>query len=588
MMLKKLYQIGQEMRSTDEWPVELYTPRAIRWEIWLTEDGNLRPDGVKSFEQRGEDAIRVNCPDIGRSSDINPYLIVDDPSYVLGIGNKGEEKHEAYMKLLEDCGQEIHSVRVIHQFISQHLNDLRTELEARGLNSADEQDNRSAKGWINFKVGSSYPIDEQSVKDWWRCYVKRTLETQSEEVCVVSGQQTRTVRKFPVDVPITYFQDGRRRQQMCKLVTVDSAAFRSYGYEQAEHAPMSFDAAVIAGTAMNVMLNSSECHRLLGDLNFVFWTKHKPMRTGFAALVTVNEDSTRQSKILAFWGSVFTGREYYPPTDKFYVLGVTNNKSRVVVRTSFETSLNTAVANVKDWFESVELKGPGPDFLTFSSIHRSLQINNKRQNRSAALALVKRAFFGLPLDRTVYGSVFPRILSTIHDSKREPRWRCPSKEQVAFIKLYLSQSNPEVKNLVALKEDFPNIAYHYGRLLAAYEAIQLDASPDVQSTITERFISSMMVNPKRTIAKLDVLSKAHLRKVARDKGKGYTVNHSKRLQSINNAISAHGAAQLGSLSLDQRGLFVLGYWHEKFRTYNSTETVEENQNETGSDNYEQD
>jgi hypothetical protein len=78
----------------------------------------------------------------------------------------------------------------------------------------------------------------------------------------------------------------------------------------------------------------------------------------------------------------------------------------------------------------------------------------------------------------------------------------------------------------------------------------------------------MMLNPKRAVAKLDLLSKHHLRKVARDHGKGWEVNHSKRLQEINHQISAQGTAECEKFSLDQRGLFVLGYWHEKFRTYN--------------------
>lgn len=206
------------------------------------------------------------------------------------------------------------------------------------------------------------------------------------------------------------------------------------------------------------------------------------------------------------------------------------------------------------------------------------------------MSLVKRAFFGMPLDRVLYASIFPRIEATIrkkdkHGNKKLPQWRCPSKEQIILIKLYLSQIYPEVKSLVALREDYPDIAYHYGRLMAAYESIQLDASPNVQSTVTERFFSSMMINPKRTIAKLDVLEKAHMRKGTRDLGMGWAVNQNKRLESINNEISAQGAAECNTFTLDQRGMFVLGYWHEKFRTFHPiSKKGDENDVDRSSDN----
>jgi hypothetical protein len=104
--------------------------------------------------------------------------------------------------------------------------------------------------------------------------------------------------------------------------------------------------------------------------------------------------------------------------------------------------------------------------------------------------------------------------------------------------------------------------------------------------VTERFFSAMMVNPKRTVAKLDALSRAHLRKGARDRGKGWAINQSKRLQEINHAISAPGAAECGVFSLDQRGLFVLGYWHEKFKTYNPDKKEKEANDDAGSDDAE--
>jgi CRISPR-associated protein Csd1 len=564
MMLKELYSIGLTMRDSPDWPVEMYEDRKVRWEVWLTEHGKLRPGGVKIFDQRNDPVI-VAAPD--RPNNKVPCLIVDNPEYVLGVGENGAKNHPEYMAVLEKCAKETgnRSVAVLHAYLQGHLDELLSELRENGFDdSGDRGDGRKPAEWINFRVGDVYPIDSADVRAWWAHYARDELDRS--EICCISGARARITRKFPVTI--------RLNGKGCKLASVDSPACKSYGFDKTDHAPMSHDAALVAGTALKLIISDRESCKQFGDVYFAFWTRQTAIRRGLAALVSARgEDEARISQVKAFFESIFTGREHYPPEDRFYMFVATNTETRIVIRAALEASLGTILSNVREWFRSIELVGPGGVILTVQALHDSVQVSNRRQNRAIGLALVERAFFGTLLEGPIYASALGRTHSSIHardrrGNKSRPEWRCPSKKQVSIIKLYLSQSKPEVKELVALKEDFPDIAYQYGRLMAAYEAIQLDASPDVQTTVTERFFSAMMLNPKRAVAKLDLLSKHHLRKVARDHGKGWEVNHSKRLQEINHQISAQGTAECEKFSLDQRGLFVLGYWHEKFRTYN--------------------
>ncbi|MBI2842479.1 MAG: type I-C CRISPR-associated protein Cas8c/Csd1 [Armatimonadetes bacterium] len=561
MMLSELYQVGLVMKDGPDWPVPMYEKRKVRWEIWLDAAGRLRPSGIQSFAPKNKESPVIEAPDITRANGIIPYLLVDKPEYVLGLGKKGVAQHKAYMDLLQLCADETgnQAVRTVHRFLSTSCDNLLADLTALGLGEQENENQVQSNEWINFKVAETYPIDQPDVQAWWAKYARD--ETDTEEMCCISATHGKITRKFPVAVKL----NGKN----CKLASVDSPACKSYGFDKSDHAPMSHDAALIAGTALKVLVEDDRFHRRYGDTYYAFWTRDHVMRTGLLAVLgNGQEDTAKVSEIRSLFDAIFKGRQHYPREDRFYMFVATNTETRVVVRASLEGSLGEAVDNVRDWFESMELNGPGPELIVVQALHSAVHVSNKRQNRNIGLSLVKRALFGEPLGKSIYASVFPRIISRIHNSRADPRWRCPSKEQVTIIKLYLSQFKPEVKDLVALREDFPDIAYHYGRLMAAYEAIQLDASPNVQSTVTERFFSSMMVNPKRTIAKLDVLSRAHLRKVARDHGKGWEIQHSKRLQAINHVISALGVAECCTFSLDQRGLFVLGYWHEKFKTYN--------------------
>jgi len=567
MMLTELYKIGLNMKQGGDWPTEMYEDRKIRWEIRVRTGHEPQCDDVISIDPKDKSLGRVSAPHIDRANGIVPYLIVDKPEYVLAEGKNGLVQHAAYLELMHKCAIDTGSstVKELHHYLREYRAQLKAAMVSKGFGSRDD----SAKGaqaneWINFSVDGCYPIEDPEVQVWWARYARDELD--ASEVCSISGTYGKITRKFPVSI--------RVNGTACKLASVDSPACKSYGYDKADHAPMSHDAALIAGTALKQLLANPQSCKRLGDVNFAFWTRDGAIRDGLTAFAFGGEDEAHASEVRAFLDGGFSGKARYPSDDKFYMIVATNTKSRIVIRASIEAPLGAVIANVRSWFEAVSITAPDHRPTTLTGLQRSLQVSNKRQSRNVQLALVQHAFFGERLEKPVYSLVFPRIESSFHDTTNQPRWRSPSVEHVSIVKLYLSQSNPEVRDLVALQENYPDVAYQYGRLMAVYEAIQLGASPNVQSTVSERFFTSMMINPKRSVAKLDILAKAHLRKGARELGKGWAINQSRRLQSINKEISWQEAADCGSLSLDQRGMFVLGYWHEKFRTFNHDRTKE--------------
>lgn len=568
-MLKALYTIGLSMKEQDEnWPPDMYNERKIRWEVQLTSEGRLQ--SVTSIDPRKKSLGRIQAPAVIRTNNVKPCLVVDKSDYVLGVDKGKDNKHGAYLGLLKKCIDETanHDLAVIYNYLSDSLDELKSELEDQGLDPK--------ASWINISVDGRYPINCPSVQAWWAEYSRDELELN--EVCSISGQYGPITRLFPVS--IQFYNEAKKEEKKeeitCKPASVDSPAHRSYGYDKADHAPISHDAALISGTALKLLCANPQSSKHLGGAHFAFWTRDSTFRDGLLALGFGGNDQAHTSEIRVFFDGVFKGKIHYPRLDKFYMVTITNTKSRLVARRVIESTLGDVVENVHRWFQSLDIVGSIRGRMTLKDISRSLCISNKRQDNNLQLALVKHAFFGEYFDRSFYALVFPRINASLYDHNKSPEWRSPTHEQVAIIKMYLSQVYPEVKDLVFLEENLKYIAYQYGRLMAAYEAIQLDASPNIQRTVTERFFSAMMINPVRSIAKLDALARTHLRKGARDRGKGWHVHHSRRLQDINQKISEQEAAHCNDLTLEERGLFVLGYWHEKNNTYKrNKETLDE-------------
>ena len=586
MMLKELYRIGLDMQQTDEsWPTPMYTGRKIFWDVHIANDSQF---SVTPIDAKDNALGRVMAPDRQRSGRITdkPYLIVDKPAFVLGVGKDGLEAHRHYLEMIQRCADDTGNLQLqmLFRFMQKHRNDLLQALRAKGFTEKDEGSNQ----WLDFLIAGHRPIEDSDVQHWWLNYVRNAqYELNQEEVCAISGECRKVIRLFPGDIPIRYLDDGRSRTALCKLASVDSPACQSYGFVKSDHAPMSFDAALTASTALKQLLTSPTTSHQMGNVNFAFWTRDGLYRRVVSSCCDeYDADAVASGDVKAIVDSLRQGSApiSYPGEDRFFLFVATNNKSRVVIRASLEATLSTVIASVQHWFKAITVVNVFKKPISLNSLQCSLQESSKRQNHAIQMELLKHAFLSQPISRTTYSQVFPRITSAIHNSKVEPKSREPQFEHVAFIVLYLSQQHPEVMTMGKPDEKIEDIAFQYGRLMAAYERIQLKASPKVQSTVSERFFSAMMCNPLRTVGNLERLSQTHLRKIARDSSPKEAEQLLWQLKRINKAIEPEEAQNCRGFSLDQRGMFVLGYWREKhiFTKFNISQedTTDDTQSES--------
>ena len=112
--------------------------------------------------------------------------------------------------------------------------------------------------------------------------------------------------------------------------------------------------------------------------------------------------------------------------------------------------------------------------------------------------------------------------------------------------------------MVQLETAQPSPAYHCGRLLAVLEAAQRAALGNVNATIVDRFYGTASASPASVFGRLLRGAQPHLSKLERDRPATYRALQM-RLEDVLATIEAFPR----TLTLEEQGLFALGYYHQR-------------------------
>jgi CRISPR-associated protein Csd1 len=118
-----------------------------------------------------------------------------------------------------------------------------------------------------------------------------------------------------------------------------------------------------------------------------------------------------------------------------------------------------------------------------------------------------------------------------------------------------SHPSPEKEFLPMLDPTNPSPAYRMGRLFAALEKIQEEASPGINATIRDRYYGAASSTPVAVFTTLLRLKNAHLKKLATVRG----VWFEKLLADILGEVADFPR----QLPLPDQGRFALGYYHQR-------------------------
>ena len=431
-------------------------------------------------------------------------------------------------------------------------------------------------GVIALSVGRPL-VDFEPVRNWWRRhYEKEKAESIGDNIgeCLING----TIGPIaPTHEKVKGLASVGGRAEVL-LMSFDKDSFCSYGWKKNANSPVSPDRALAYVLALNDLLRpggsaskvpGSEGKKRRHDkagIGFVFWTREPSDYDIFKSLDPPDEATV--DAMLNLNGEVQFD------ANQFYMAGLSGNGGRLRVRYWVADSLAKVQSNVAEWHRQLRIAWPWEDRspVRLWQLDRILD-RDAEPPPHLEIALVRRAIEGRaqPLGYAILSAALNRLRHPESGNRSDTRNKdsrplANLRVAVGLVRLCVNDLRHTRKENQMSEGLDPNCtlpAYLCGRLMFEYENLQHAASGSVNSSVLDRYFSLASTYPAIAMPKIADLGQAHLRKLRRDKpGAAFRIDE--RLQVIHTKLtpSASGAYP-AKLSLEEQGLFILGYYHQK-------------------------
>jgi len=539
MLLQKLRDYSGRL----DLPPEMYLKRSIRWLIDLSADGNLQgfvaTEGESGKKDRGKEFL---APYVARSSGVRAKLLADTGKYVLGIAREKskskrvEKCHKAFVDLVKTCAETTKepTVATVLRFLKRL--DLKTLPLPRDF---DAEHN------LTFRVDGVMPIDLPSVRSFWATFATESVLEPME--CLICGEVRPPVKRLPFK--IKHIPGGQPSGMA--IISANVPAFESYGLEASLIAPTCRECGERFTKAAIDLIENERTHITIGPLVYIFWTKEERIFSVASLLSTPELDEVK-----ALMSSIFTGEERATEIDMtpFYATAFAASGARVAVRDWLDTTVEEAKQHLARYFalqRLVEHNGTeGKPLGLYALASSTVRDATKGLPANVPKALLHVALKGGPLPMWL---LFQAI-------KRNRAEQGITRPRAALIKMVLlSQQESFMEDtMTELDTSHRNPAYLCGRLLALLEAVQRAAIPGANTTITDRFFGTASSAPASVFGRLLRGAQAHLGKLRREKPGTYEALQHK-LEEVQVGLTAFPK----TLTLEEQGLFGLGYYHQR-------------------------
>ena len=534
---------------------------------------------LKQEEERGKKTVwvpqMVEVPEMAtRSLGVSANFLCDNSKYLLGIDNDGSgkrvlecfqaarEKHES---VLEDVQSEA-AVAVKHFF--KNWDPMKAKEHPELL---EKWEDITSGGNLVFYVGTMYAHEDPDIRNAW----EKSLQAEgngTQEICLVTGKRTEISRIHTVIRGIQGAQPSG-----AALVSFNEHSFESYGKAQSFNAPVGKYAMFAYTTALNYLLSQRKYIFMLGDTTILFWAEdgEEIYQDLFMGSMEPTEDN--QEVLRGIFSNLQEGRGIdvdgvqVNPEQKFYILGLAPNAARLSVRFFYQNHFGKILSNIKKHYEQMEIVRPNWDKIEFPGVWRVLfeTVNQKSKEKkpqpNMAASVFEAVLSGKKYPESLYSNVMIRIRA---EQGRITRGRA------AIIKACLIRNHgkqwTEEGSFVGLNEQCKDVAYVLGREFAVLEAIQEDANPGINATIKDRYFNSACAAPASVFPILLKLKNSHIRKLET----GRRIFYEKMLTGLQGMIEVENdqpAAFPRRLSLEEQGMFILGYYHQVQKRFEKKE-----------------
>lgn len=506
-------------------------------------------------------------------------FLCDKSMYVLGLDRKGKEAvtvyldtfelfKERHLKLLEDIDND--EARALRGFVAKWKpNDFRNFKQL-----VDYEDEIFAGAIIAFKVdGGDFIHNNNIIKNKWELE-KIKQETGEVGRCLISG------KVLPRTLYHTFIKGVPNTKPTTALVSFNKQeCCESYGKLGNENALMSRKVAFKYATMLNFLLSNSEQKLVIGDMAITYWVEsdntdyNKMASLFFAPEELTNEDNyNKDSRAAKFVGSVLEKvsigdyvsygnlTSEFKDNLKFYILAISPNVARLSVRFFLQDSFGGFVDKILKHYEHLKIEKSGSKDKTYISINDILKETvSEKEERPVSLPLLS----GEILKSIILGNQYP---SSLHNCmiKRIKAGDRISYIKAAVIKAYLTRKNKfKEETVMSLNEKSEDLGYLSGRLFAVLEKLQQESIKNVNTTIKDKYFATCSTNPTIIFGTLLKLAQHHLSKL----DDAQQIFYDKKITAIVEKIENMPKR----LSMDEQGVFILGYYHQKNDLWKKTE-----------------
>lgn len=547
-----------------------------------------------------------------RANAIAPYFLCENAKYIFGVEliKKEEEKAQKnpskIVEILDDTDGNLivitqrslecfHAFKQLQHSVLDSIQNKEVSAFLLFLDSWIPKDFLSnlkicaykddlLRGSVSiFEVNRSY-LHEISIvqKSWENNVANKGKNDVFKTQCLVTGliepiSQTHNVIKNVANAQMA----GAR------LVSFNSPSFESYGKSQSNNAPVGITAEFKYTTVLNYLLADPQNRLRIGDSTVVFWAETSDRSCEDLAMSLFNppdkseekdtennnsdEKRVKDEKTLQLIRDVLAKVKKSQPLDpdtigtdpetRFYILGLSPNNARLAVRFWHRDSFGQFVYRIAQHHLDLEIeKGDfGPPYLSvFRLLNETIPKSDKGE-KGDKNDKVSPILGGLMLNAIINGTQYPiqMYYAILNRVKVE---RSINYARAGFIKAYLLRlcrtgTTLLQENLItmSLNKESKNVPYRLGRLFAVLEKVQSETNKEMGSTITSKYFSSASSTPAVVFPVLLKLAQHHIAKSEW----GFKTNQS--IEDILSGVDTFPAF----LTLEDQGMFMLGFYHQK-------------------------
>ena len=606
-MLKALYDYG--IRNGLAIPPG-FVRKEIKAYISLSADGSFL-----GIEQYDEKEIQI-CPDIGSlangPSKCNP--LAEKASIILSDEGK---KPEFYRLVLREGAEAVPA-------FGKCLAVLENETVCAKIQQEMQERKIKGESRISFKIDGIPIVCEDGVQTWWSDYRKQfgkgdDKREPEQSICLITGNPTIPLATVPV---INGLQTVGGHTKGEALFCFDKAAFQSYGLNQSANAPVSEEAFGVVKDALNDLLDGSPamyCRDkkrsfnptapIFSGMKFLHWydcqlepeediiqselfpivnleteeAAEEAPQLSLEELQQQRRTEEKQKREMAdnLIRGVTSGKSSSILDSRYYILLLSGNNGRAMVRRYEQGTYRILQENLKQWREDLKLynlwgNGEISAIPLYNRLKRLVSVRGKKSGKELldqmkkelagiTPSIVMAVLNGTPLSDAVAVRALSYIRSQMLNAGEESKgFVIPDGVACQWLKAWLIRKHRMQKREDGFKvnynRDFPNAAYHCGALMAIYADLQRAAMGDLNATLVQRFYASASRTPTLVLGTMERMGEVYLGQLCKENKYGLAKIYENRLNDTYAFFGADGEHRFPAvLNLEEQSYFVLGY-----------------------------